>query len=430
MKPIVRVVGCGAGRAEAAALGDALEGCVAVVARSLEHPGLAEALGTLDAPILTCDDLYAASTTFEECYERIVERLRDLAFETGGPVGYVVPGSPQVAERTVVLLRRADDIDVEILAGRGVLELIIERFGVDPLEGLSVVDAEALHANPWIASGTVVALQVWHEPLARDLVVLAERSGARAVLAHHLGLDDEVVAEVDSGDERLAAVDHLSSVVLTDFEPPSVALGRLGEVVSTLRSACPWDASQTHRSLARHLIEEAYEAVDALDAYEADGHDRDHVVEELGDVLLQVLMHATIADEDGSFDLIAIARALTDKLIRRHPHVFGDAVARSAGEVEQRWEAIKAAEQPGSRPVPVGLPASLRLAKLARRARARDVRAASLGRGDDLAGVLVEAALSGVDVDEALRDAARRLERALGEVDVDAGRPGNGDGTS
>lgn len=104
---------------------------------------------------------------------------------------------------------------------------------------------------------------------------------------------------------------------------------------------CPWDAEQTHRSLAKYLIEEAYEAVDAID-----GADREHLKEELGDVLLQVLFHARIASEEpDGFDIDDVADALCDKLERRHPHVFGDVAVSGADEVNANWEQIKAAEK-------------------------------------------------------------------------------------
>jgi len=117
----------------------------------------------------------------------------------------------------------------------------------------------------------------------------------------------------------------------------------LRETVSRLRApdGCPWDRAQTHRSLSECLIEECAELLDTIDR-----EDYDHMKEELGDVLLQVVMHAQLAEECERFDFDSVAKAVNEKLIRRHPHVFGDVIAGSPEEAISRWEAIKAAEKP------------------------------------------------------------------------------------
>lgn len=133
-------------------------------------------------------------------------------------------------------------------------------------------------------------------------------------------------------------------------------LEELIRVVSRLRKECPWDKEQTHRSLTKYLIEEAHETADAVES-----GDMTSVKEELGDVLLQVLLHAEIASESGAFNLEDVARTLTEKMIRRHPHVFGEQASATAEQVRSNWERIKAAERK-HRPagllegVPVGMP--------------------------------------------------------------------------
>jgi len=409
----VRIVGAGYALPDPARLAEALGEVNVVIARTLEHPGLAEALGVLDVPVIACDDLYAASASFDECYERIVERVADLA-RVAGRAGYVVPGSPLVAERTVGMLAARNDLEVEIGPSEGVLDAILARLGLDPAVGMCVVDARALLGAPSAVSGTVVVLQAFDPDVAGDVAALGERWAGRTLLVHHLGLADEWVGPVEVGDAHLGLADQLTSVVLEEYRPSVGAVGMLDEVVRRLRVACPWDASQTHETLSRHLIEEAYEVAEAIDE-DARGEvptARTHLVEELGDVLLQVLMQAVIAEERGAFDLAEIADACRAKLIRRHPHVFGDQEATSPEEVEARWEAIKAAEQPGMRPVATGLPAALRLAKLARRARAAGIEVGAVS-GSDRAAELARAALAGEDLEGALRAATRLLEDAV-----------------
>ncbi len=151
-------------------------------------------------------------------------------------------------------------------------------------------------------------------------------------------------------------------------EPKGSALLDLVETEARLRGpgGCPWDHEQTHASLARHLVEESYEVLDAIDE-----GDPGHLREELGDLLLQVVFHAQMAEDAGTFDIDGVARAITEKLVRRHPHVFGDARVGSAGEVVRNWEAIKREEEGRTDPlagIPAALPALQLAAKLQRRA--------------------------------------------------------------
>ena len=118
----------------------------------------------------------------------------------------------------------------------------------------------------------------------------------------------------------------------------------LVNIISRLRNECPWDKQQTHESLAKHLIEEAYELLDALAAMQTNPENQDMLNEELGDLLLQILLHSKIAEENNYFSIAGVVTNLQDKLIKRHPHVFGDVVLESAEDVERQWEDIKKQE--------------------------------------------------------------------------------------
>jgi tetrapyrrole methylase family protein / MazG family protein len=171
-------------------------------------------------------------------------------------------------------------------------------------------------------------------------------------------------------DDADRALDHVP-----DGPVPSSRAGDwlldLVKVMARLRApgGCPWDREQTHASLARHLLEEAHEALGAIDA-----GDRDALRDELGDVLLQVVFHAQMAADDGAWDVDDVAEGIVRKLIRRHPHVFGDVAVSGADEVLVNWERIKADEKGGSAPedleddIPATLPALARAAKVQRRA--------------------------------------------------------------
>lgn len=220
--------------------------------------------------------------------------------------------------------------------------------------------------------------------------------------------------------------------------PTGIRLLELVRVMDRLRSpgGCPWDAEQTHESLVEYLIEEAYEAVDAIET-----KDRHALREELGDVLLQVIFHSRVAQEDSTdpFDIDDVAGGIVDKLVSRHPHVFGDASAPTAEHVEARWQEMKAAEkgrESVTDGVPMGMPALLLAMKLHGRARKgseatkevpvapEKARAAAqqailsvgndeVGYGSLLMAIAALAKADGVDAEVALREAIRRYRSAL-----------------
>jgi XTP/dITP diphosphohydrolase len=188
-------------------------------------------------------------------------------------------------------------------------------------------------------------------------------------------------------------------------------LVELVEIFRRLRAECAWKAAQTHRSLARHLIEETYEAVEAIES-----GDPDHLREELGDVLLQVYLHAAIAAEAGAFDIDDVAAGLREKMLRRNPHVFGDAPETDPARVNEVWESAKAREKQRSdvlEGIPLDLPGLGRAAKvldrLERDGRPVEVDAGSRDVGQRLLAVVDDARQAGVDPEQALRDAVRRL---------------------
>lgn len=217
--------------------------------------------------------------------------------------------------------------------------------------------------------------------------------------------------------------DRVAESTVPDGAVPGAALLRLVEVMDTLRVNCPWDAKQTHESLAPYLLEECYEALEALE----DG-DPAALRDELGDVLLQVVFHARVAAEriDGTgFDIDDVATGIVEKLIRRHPHVFGDVKVSGAEDVKRNWDAIKAAERESATGsagsvldgVPFGQPALALAAQLQRRAERNGVPAGLVTAGDagdglgaELFTLVAKARAAGLDPELELRGAARRYQ--------------------
>jgi tetrapyrrole methylase family protein/MazG family protein len=135
--------------------------------------------------------------------------------------------------------------------------------------------------------------------------------------------------------------------MMQEVSPPAEAFERLVEIIARLRApdGCPWDREQTHESLRRHLIEETYEVVEAIENLKTTGDD-EALKEELGDLIMQPVMHAQLATEENRFDIAGVLDGISDKLVRRHPHVFGDVEVSTSGEVLRNWDAIKKSEKP------------------------------------------------------------------------------------
>jgi MazG family protein len=191
---------------------------------------------------------------------------------------------------------------------------------------------------------------------------------------------------------------------------PGAQLLELVGVMDRLRRECPWDREQTHRSLAKYLLEETYETLEAIET-----GDMSDLREELGDLLLQVYFHARIAQEAGAagFTIDDVAGDITEKLVRRHPHVFAGLDVADAGEVDRNWDTIKASEK-GRTSVLDGIPTALPALALADKTVDRATKAGvippiSVDLGDRLLGLVVEAHATDKDPEQALRDAVRRL---------------------
>ena len=459
-RPRVVVVGLGPAGAELVpeagrrALGAAARPFV----RTTRHPAVA----ALAVPFDSFDQLYESAEDYESLYGAMAEQLVAAALEAaadGGFVAYAVPGSPYVAERSVAMLRADRRVDTDIVAAPSFLDLAWDRLGVDPLvAGVRLVDAASFATGAAGERGPLLVGHCHATAVLSEVKLAVENPGdATVTVLHHLGLPDEEVREVRWEDlDRAVEPDHLTSLWIPALaDPVAGELVRLEELVRVLRARCPWDSVQTHGSLARHLLEEAYEALDAIEALAAGEPDPPatavaHLEEELGDLLFQVVLHAVLGAEEGRFTLADVAREVHDKLVARHPHVFGDAQAHTPEQVAERWEQLKKAEK-GRRSItegiPEALPALALAAKLQRKAESlrlagpdagqrraqvaaglRRLEAAGTdGSGETLDGAAEEvetvgellfavtdvARRAGVDPETALRAYARRFRRHL-----------------
>jgi tetrapyrrole methylase family protein/MazG family protein len=322
-----------------------------VVLRTAVHP-VVDALRQEGIPFSTFDELYETGEDFAQIYEEMARRLIAAAREHHRIV-YAVPGHPLMAEQSVQNLFRlaeeAGDVEVEIGAGQSFLDAVCSALKVDPIEGFLLLDGTQLRPNslqpglhtfvvqvysPFVASEVKLSLM---EVYPDDYPVTVVRAAGVKEL--------EQIATVPLHElDRVPWVDHLTTVYLPPAAEEAVRYRDpwyLVELVETLRGpdGCPWDRKQTHKSLRKYVIEEAYEVAHAIDE-----DDPFALCNELGDLLLQVLLHAQIASETGDFSIRDIYQALAGKLIRRHPHVFGGQRASDVAEANQLWAQMKARE--------------------------------------------------------------------------------------
>jgi tetrapyrrole methylase family protein/MazG family protein len=389
MSASLTVVGLGSGDPDQLTVGilNKLRKADAVYLRTKEHPVLA-ALEEYGVQAESFDEVYEAKDSFPEVYREIAERLvtKAAAGQPGQEIVYAVPGHPMVAEATVGLLKQQcgeQGIPLTILGGESFLDEAFVRLGFDPIEGFQLLDAGNLKPD-WLQPQLHTLIgQVYDSFTASDVkLCLMERypDDYEIIVGHALGVaGEEAIHKVPLFElDRVKGYGNLSLVYVPRSEDERLrrhSFDRLHEIVAILRSpdGCPWDREQTHQSIRKNLIEETYEVLETID-----DDDPDHMKEELGDLLLQILLHAQMEEELGTFTVYDVLAGLNDKLIFRHPHVFGDRQAGDAEAALQNWEQMKAEEKrrKGIEPaqqsaldgVPRDLPALMKAYKLQKKA--------------------------------------------------------------
>jgi len=313
--------------------------------RTTRHPS-----SHLVKDAVSFDEEYERHDSFEDVYTAITKRLIQAAHQNG-EILYAVPGSPLVLEQTVQQLLKDETVNIVLVPAMSFLDIAWTELRIDPVDaGVRMIDG---HRFAELAAGERGPLLVaqCHAKWVLSNIKLAHESASgdeSVVILHHLGLDDQrVVTTTWQNIDREIEPDHLTTIYIPQLaEPIAGEMARLHALARTLREQCPWDREQSHDSLVRYLIEETYEVVDAINALDADDPSTDDaLIEELGDLLYQVEFHATIAEQQGRFSIADVANSIHDKLVRRHPHVFGDVKADSPEAVVTTWDAIKQQER-------------------------------------------------------------------------------------
>jgi len=329
--------GC-AGRSEIT-LGtiDTLKKSDKVYVRTMEHPA-AVILDEFNIPYTSFDNIYDGEETFDDVYEKIAHTVVNSPEDV---VSYIVPGSAVFAERAVQLIIRTAQCPVKIIPAVSFLDGIFSALKMDAAESFKLIDALDMQNSKPDVSTTNVIVQVYDRDIASDvkleLMNYYDDEFEVYVIIGAAAEDEKIIKTPICDMDYIEEIDHLTSVVI----PP--ALGNSGagsfdslyHVIKELRgeNGCEWDKEQTHESLIKYLIEESYEFIDAVKNDDPFG-----MCEELGDVLLQVVLHCVIAEQAGEFSLSDVVRDETKKMVRRHPHVF------SEDRHHTDWEEIKKEE--------------------------------------------------------------------------------------
>ncbi|MFB9324356.1 nucleoside triphosphate pyrophosphohydrolase [Paenibacillus aurantiacus] len=383
----ITVVGLGSGDADQLTLGvwRLLQQAKRVFVRTDQHP-MMRLFQENELTYASFDELYEQMDSFPDVYAAIADRLIAEAKSASDPIVYAVPGHPMVAERTVQLLRERcepEGIALRILGGESFLDQAFTRLGFDPIEGFQLLDAASMKASLLRPELHTVIGQVYDAFTASDVkLTLMELYPDEhpVVIGHALGVpgEEQIVTVPLYELDRAPGYGNLSLVWVPRSDDAVLrnrTFDRLHEIVAVLRSpeGCPWDREQTHQSIRKNFIEETYEAIEALDNDDPIG-----MQEEFGDVILQVMLHSQMEEEVGSFSVYDVIQTLNEKLLFRHPHVFGDKDAGNSQEALQNWEQMKAEEKkrkgidPAAQSlldgIPPDLPALMKAYKLQKKA--------------------------------------------------------------
>lgn len=345
------IIGLGAAELDQLQMGvyKKLKSAKKIYVRTMDHPVIQE-LQNEGISFISFDSIYEKHDTFQPVYEEIAAQLIEEVKEES--IMYAVPGHPLVAEQTVQLLiaaKREGKVNLSIEGGQSFLDPIFGALEIDPIDGFQLLDGTSFSIHDVNMRGHVLIAQVYDSFSASEVkLTLMEK--------YHDDYPVTIVTAAGSSLESLTTVplyeldqaveiNNLTTIYVPPIENDLDALRdwtTFRRIIATLRgpNGCPWDKKQTHESLKKYLLEEAHEFLAAIDDEDDFG-----MVEELGDVLLQVFLHAQIGEDHGYFNLEEVLASISEKMIRRHPHVFGDVDVESAEEVVSNWDAIKRQEK-------------------------------------------------------------------------------------
>lgn len=347
---MLKIMGLGPGAYEALTIGalKELKNNKNIYFRTEKHPTV-DFLKDEGIKFESYDHAYEKYDSFDDVYKYIAEDLITKIKDDEDLI-YAVPGHPLVAEKSVINLIelcKENNIQYEVLPAVSFVDAMMEALQVDPIEGVKIIDAFDMKNQILDKRVGTIITQVYNNFIASEV---------KLRLLEGYEDDTEIIFVRAAGVEGLESIrkiplyeldwqediDYLTSIYIPKDLGNKKDFQDLLDIIETLRNpgGCPWDREQTHESLKSALLEECYEVIDAIE-----NEDEDALIEELGDVLLQVVFHASIGKEDGYFDIMDVIGGISNKMINRHPHVFGNEEANTSEQVLVNWDEIKKKEK-------------------------------------------------------------------------------------
>ncbi|HFC9206538.1 TPA: nucleoside triphosphate pyrophosphohydrolase [Clostridium perfringens] len=347
---MLKIMGLGPGAYEALTIGalKELKNNKNIYFRTEKHPTV-DFLKDEGIKFESYDHAYEKYDSFDDVYKYISEDLITKIKDDEDLI-YAVPGHPLVAEKSVINLIelcKENNIQYEVLPAVSFVDAMMEALQVDPIEGVKIIDAFDMKNQILDKRVGTIITQVYNNFIASEV---------KLRLLEGYEDDTEIIFVRAAGVEGLESIrkiplyeldwqediDYLTSIYIPKDLGNKKDFQDLLDIIETLRNpgGCPWDREQTHESLKSALLEECYEVIDAIE-----NEDEDALIEELGDVLLQVVFHASIGKEDGYFDIMDVIGGISNKMINRHPHVFGNEEANTSEQVLVNWDEIKKEEK-------------------------------------------------------------------------------------
>jgi len=329
---------------------DVLSAADEIYLRTRQHPTVSGIPSSVK--IHSFDELYENGESFDDVYTSITQKVLELGRRVEGVI-YAVPGHPFVAETTcpeIARLAQAEGLPLRVVEGLSFLEPTFSALGLDPFPRLTLFDALTLgqaHVPAFAPDIPVLVAQIYSRLVASE--VKSTLTGIYpdehpVELIHNAGTKEQMVETLALFEIDRSEHIGLQSVLFVPSLGEGTSLEAFQEIVAHLRApnGCPWDKEQTHESLRKHMLEESYEAIAAIDS-----GDFSAMREEFGDLLLQVMLNSQIASEEGEFTFNDVVKGVYDKIIRRHPHVFGEVKVNGVDGVLVNWEKLKEGERKG-----------------------------------------------------------------------------------
>lgn len=347
---MIKIIGLGPGSPEALTIGsiNALKDGGQVFFRTEKHPTV-DYLKNNGINFKTLDNFYEESKSFDEVYESIANYIVDR-YEEDSNIIYAVPGHPLVAEKSVfnlIQICKNKNIEYSIIPAVSFVDAMMESLKIDPIEGLKIIDAFDIKNQVLDKRIGTIITQVYNRFIASEVKIQ---------LAEYYDDETEIIFVRGAGIQGIESIrriplyeldmqediDYLTSIYIPKDLDNKKDFNDLIQIVETLRgeNGCPWDREQTHQSLKNDFIEECYELIDAIKNEDIDG-----MVEELGDILLHVVFQSSLGNEEGYFNIQDVIQGICNKMIFRHPHVFGNIKVSDSNEVLDRWEELKNQEK-------------------------------------------------------------------------------------